>query len=307
MKHLIILVFLLTCFSLKAQNIPISDSLMYRMSVSEGENYEENEKLLSLLSKEISNYSKKENDIGGGANVLYVLYANLDRDEDIELIAFTGVAWKSDYFVFDRIDDKWFLIHKGINNLANGQGWHYGVSPIKDTPLIWIKYYDGGGTGLHVDRYFFYKLIGNDFKKVLMLAGRHSLSEGLLYLDFDLNTKFYTHSSGGIDAIIDSKFYLRYYEEGDNEVKYMTLFERDITISFEWNESKEEYFPVFSEENNLSKEQQEFLLLQKENQNLFYQLFKSEIEEVRRDLSKEDIKILDKWIEYVEKSIASKK
>ncbi len=89
--------------------------------------------------------------------------------------------------------------------------------------------------------------------------------------------------------------------KSDRELKYITLFERDITISFEWNEEKEEYQPVFSKDNNLSTEQQEFLLLQKENQELFYQLFKSEIEEVRKKLPVKETKILDEWIEYVKK------
>ncbi|WP_338760455.1 hypothetical protein WAF17_13645 [Bernardetia sp. ABR2-2B] len=281
--------------------IPISDSLVHKISVSNTENYEENEKLLSLLSSEISEYSKKENDIGGG-NVLYIIYDNLDTDEDIELIAFTGTAWESDFFVFDRIDNQWFMIHKGTNNLANGQDTHYGVSPTKNIPLVWMKYHDGGGTGLKINRYFFYKLLGNNFKKVLELAGKHSLSSGsMLYLNLDLNTEFYTYSSGKIEAIITSKFYIPYRKYRGAKLEYITLYETNMAISFEWNKEKEAYFPVFSKDSNLSKKQQKFLLLQEENQNLFYQLFKAKVQETRKKLSKEKIKILDEWIEIVKK------
>ena len=304
-KSFIVIVFFLYNFSLQAQNILISDSLIHKMSMLKFEDYEENldehEKLTQQLSKEIISHTSQNKDSVFGA--LVVLYDNFDADEDNELIIFMGYVWESEIFAFDKVDNQWFLIYREDITLGNSLDLEYGISNIQNLPLIRVKHRAGGGTGMYIDEHFFYRFTKNGFKKVLTLAGRHSLSEGLLYLNFDLNTKFYTHSSGGIDAIIDSKFQIR----SSYKMKYIPLFERYITISFEWNEEKEEYQPIFLKENNLSAEQQEFLLLQKENEELFYKLFKSEIEETRKKLSKEDIKILDEWIEYVEKSIASKK
>ena len=306
----ILLFFFLLGFSVKAQNIPISDSLINKIIVLKFEDYAENldehEKLTQQLSKEIISHTSQKKDSVFGA--LVVLYDNFDADEDNELIIFMGYVWESEIFAFDKIDNQWFLIYREDITLGNSLDLEYGISPMKDTPLIRVKHRAGSGTGMYIDAYFFYRFTKNGLKKVLEVAGRHEVSSGsMLYLNFNLNNKFYTHSSGGIDAIIQSEFYLPYYDKEAKEEKYIVLFKRDITISFEWNKEKEEYQPIFPKENNLSKEQQEFLLLQKENQNLFYQLFKSEIEETRKKLSKEDIKILDEWIKYVEESSASKK
>lgn len=304
-KIFILFFFLVLSFSLKAQNIPISDSLINKIVILKFEDYaknhEEHEKLTQQLSKEIISYANQKKDSVFGA--LVTLYSNFDTDEDNELIILMEYVWDSEIFAFDKIDNQWFLIYREDITLGNSLDLEYGISNIQNLPLIRVKHRAGGGTGMYIDEYFFYRFTKNGFKKVLELAGTNFLGEGILYLNFDLKTKFYTHSFGGIDAIIDSKFQIR----SSHKMKYIPLFEKTITISFEWNKENEEYQPVFSKENKLSTEQQEFLLLQKENQNLFYQLFKSEIEERRKTLSKEEIEILDEWIGYVEKSIATKK
>ncbi len=302
--------FLLLGFSVKAQNIPISDSLIYKMSVLKVEDYVENldehEKLTQQLSKEIISHTSQKKDSVFGA--LVVLYDNFDADADNELIIFMGYVWESEVFAFDKIDNQWFLIYREDITLGNSLDLDYGISPVKDTPLIRVKHRAGGGTGMYMDEYFFYRFTKNGFKKVLTLGGKHWVSSGsILYLNFNLNTQFYTYSFGGIEIFMESKYYLPHYDNNNNPFKEVILFEEDLTFNFEWNERKEEYQITPSKDSSLSIEQKKFLISQQENQNLFYQLFKAEIKETRKTLSKEETEILDKWIEYVEKSMASKK
>ncbi|WP_291725998.1 hypothetical protein [Bernardetia sp.] len=304
MKNIfIIALFLLISLSLKAQNIPISDSLIHKISVLKfeeyAENVEEHEQITQQLSKEIVGYTNQKKDSVFGA--LVVLYDNFDADKDNELIIFMGYVWESEILTFDKINNQWFLIYREDITLGNSLDLDYGINIIQDTPLIRVKHRHGSGTGMYVDEYLFYRFTQSGFKKVLTLGGKHWVSSGsILYLNFDLHTQFYTHSSGEIDAIIESKFYLPYKSE-TRELSSIILFEKTVKISFEWNKEKEEYQPVFSKENNLSEQQQEFLLLQKENQKLFYQLFKLEIEKVRKTLSGKKLDVLNEWIEHMEK------
>ncbi len=214
-KIFILFFFLLISFSVKAQNIPISDSLIYKMSVLKfkdyAENLDEHEKLTQQLSKEIISHTSQKKDSVFGA--LVVLYDNFDADEDNELIIFMGYVWESEIFAFNKIDNQWFLIYREDITLGNSLDLEYGISNIQNLPLIRVKHRAGSGTGMYIDAYLFYRFTKNGFKKVLTLAGRHEVSSGsMLYLNFDLDTKFYTYSFGGIEAFLKSKFYLPYEE-----------------------------------------------------------------------------------------------
>lgn len=183
MKNIFILLFFfLISFSLKAQNIPISDSLIYKMSVSNSKNNVENEIIITNLSEEFSSYDKSLAEYIEGNNTLSVFCSNFDSDLDIELIAFIGYAAESQLLVFDKINNQWFLSYKEKINLDSNQSLLYGICPTPNSSLLWVKYYNGHGTGAYTDTYFFYRFTKNGFKKVLVLTGENWVDSGVIPL-----------------------------------------------------------------------------------------------------------------------------
>ncbi|WP_375558590.1 hypothetical protein ACE193_12585 [Bernardetia sp. OM2101] len=303
----IFLFFFLFSLSLQAQNIPISDSLIRKISFSQMENYDENYEIMLQLSKEVITYTNNKKDSIFGN--ISVFYANFDEDEDIELIAFFGRIVESNFLVFDKIDNQWFLIYREEIGLDTNRELFYGISPTENTPLVWVKYHDGHGSGVYSDRYFFYKFTQKGFKKVLSLAGENWVVPLASYTSFslDLETTFECYPDGDFIAHVGGKYYLPYdFDKKGNSTK-LILFRRWIQVIFKWDEEKQEYFPSFRDYNKLSEEQKEFILLKKEDAELFIDLFRIELYEMRKDLSERELEVLDEWINNVMERSKSKK
>ena len=307
MYKFLFLLFFSVCSVLNAQNIPISDSLVQRISFSQMENYDDNYEIMLQLSKEVIKYTNNERDSIFGT--ISVFYANLDTDEDIELIAFFGRIVESNFLVFDKVDNQWFLIYREKIGLDTNREVFYGVSPTDTTPLVWVKYHDGHGSGVYSDRYFFYKFTLKGFKKVLSLAGENWLVPLASYTSFsiDSETDFEAYPDGNFEALVKAKYYLPYDFDNKGDSKKLILLNRALRVWFKWDSEKQEYYPTFREYYHLNDKQQEFLLLQKEDEELFIDLFRIELYEMRKDLSERELEVLDKWIDYVMEKSQSKK
>ena len=205
MKRLLIFSLFILSFSVKAQNILISDSLIHKIIFSKMENYNENYQIMLQLSKEVIAHTKNQKDSIFGD--ISVFYANLDIDEDIELIGFFGRVSNSNFLAFDKIDNQWYLIYRERIDLDSNRELFYGISPTEKNPLIWIKYHNGHGSGEYSDKYLFYRFTKEGLKKVLVLAGKKWKFAPIkaTYLNLDMQNFFEPYPDGNFRNTCKSK------------------------------------------------------------------------------------------------------